>query len=47
AIPAYWLAVAILCIYIPGSPFMYVNMVANRKNAFKKRNAGATKKKAE
>jgi hypothetical protein len=26
-----------LCLYVPGSPFMYLNMVKNRKSAFKKR----------
>jgi hypothetical protein len=29
----------ILVLYVPGSPFMIMNMVGNRKSAFKKRNA--------
>ncbi|KAJ1448192.1 tyrosine phosphatase-like protein [Pelagophyceae sp. CCMP2097] len=28
---------AILCLYVPGSPFMYMNMVGNRKSALKKK----------
>ena len=27
----------VLCMYVPASPFMYLNMVGNRKSAFKKR----------
>lgn len=36
----YGIALSILAVYIPGSPFMYMNMVSNRKSAFKKRSLG-------
>jgi len=28
---------AVIAVYVPGGPFMYLNMVGNRKSAFKKR----------
>ena len=40
-IPATWIYFTIkfvLWTYLPGGPFMYMNMVSNRKNAFSKRN---------
>eukprot|EP00752_Nemacystus_decipiens_P017800 g15959.t1 len=37
----YILALIILAIYVPGAPYMYMNMVANRRSAFKKRNTAA------
>ena len=40
-IPAAWILFTIkfvLWTYLPGGPFMYMNMVSNRKNAFSKRN---------
>lgn len=46
AISGYVLALVILVIYVPGGPFMYMNMVGNRRSAFKKRNAGGSKKTA-
>lgn len=39
-VSGYMVALAILAVYVPGAPFMYMNMVSNRKSAFKKRNAG-------
>ena len=37
--------IAIMIIYVPGSPYMFMNMVANRKREFKKRwPSGVTKK---
>lgn len=39
-VPAWFYALkTILVLYAPGSPFMIMNMVGNRKGAFKKRNA--------
>lgn len=40
-ISGYMLALIILAIYVPGAPYMYMNMVGNRQSAFKKRNAAA------
>lgn len=40
-VSGYILAVLILAIYVPGAPYMYMNMVGNRRAAFKKRNAAA------
>ncbi|CAM9730549.1 unnamed protein product [Hapterophycus canaliculatus] len=37
------MALVLLAIYVPGGPYMYMNMVGNRRSAFKKRNAAATK----
>ena len=40
SIHAYWVSLIIelvLYTYVPGGPFMYMNMVGNRKSAFKKR----------
>ena len=33
----YWFYYVTMIVYIPGGPFMYMNMVGNRKSAFKKR----------
>lgn len=41
AVSGYILALIILAIYVPGAPYMYMNMVGNRRSAFKKRNAAA------
>jgi len=39
-VPVWFYALkVILVLYVPGSPFMIMNMVGNRKSAFKKRNA--------
>lgn len=40
-VSGYILALMILAIYVPGAPYMYMNMVGNRRSAFKKRNAAA------
>lgn len=42
-ISGYMLALLILAIYVPGAPFMYMNMVGNRRSAFKKRAASSKK----
>ncbi|CAM9353587.1 unnamed protein product [Choristocarpus tenellus] len=42
---AYTLAIAILVTYIPGGPYMYVNMSKNRKVAFRKRSGQPSKTK--
>lgn len=40
-VSGYILALIILAIYVPGAPYMYMNMVGNRRAAFRKRNAAA------
>lgn len=40
-VSGYILALVILAIYVPGAPYMYMNMVGNRRSAFKKRNTAA------
>lgn len=43
----YLVSIVVLVVYVPGGPFMFMNMVGNRRSAFKKRKAGAYKKKAQ
>lgn len=45
-VSGYVVALVILAVYIPGGPYMYMNMVGNRRSAFKKRDAGDAKKTA-
>lgn len=44
SVSGYIVTLALLAVYVPGGPYMYMNMVGNRRSAFKKRNAGASKK---
>ncbi|CAM9811614.1 unnamed protein product [Ascophyllum nodosum] len=43
-VSGYLVAIALLVVYVPVGPFMYMNMVGNRRSAFKKRQAGVDKK---
>lgn len=45
-ISAYMVAIAVIAVYVPGAPFMYYNMVGNRRSAFKKRSIEAARKAA-
>ncbi|CAM9677997.1 unnamed protein product [Ectocarpus fasciculatus] len=44
SVSGYIVTLALLAVYVPGGPYMYMNMVGNRRSAFKKRNAAASKK---
>lgn len=44
-ISGYAMALLVMAVYVPGSPYMYMNMVSNRRGAFKKRKAAVNGKK--